>query len=40
MLAGLKGVFMAGAGVGAAWFLVLFFGVGKAHKIISHRKGG
>ena len=40
MLVGLKGVFMVGAGVGAAWFLILFLGVGKAYEIISHRKGG
>ncbi|MGD9132211.1 MAG: MFS transporter [Desulfobacterales bacterium] len=40
MLVGLNGVFMVGAGVGAAWFLILFFGVGKAHKIILHRKRG
>jgi ACDE family multidrug resistance protein len=40
MLVGLKGVFMIGAGVGAAWFLILFFGTGKSHKINSHRKGG
>jgi MFS family permease len=40
MLVGLKGVFMVGAGVGAAWFLIFVFGAGKAHKIISHRKGG
>jgi hypothetical protein len=40
MLVGLKGVFMVGAGVGAAWFLILFFGAGKSHKINSHGKGG
>ncbi|MGD8471547.1 MAG: MFS transporter [Desulfobacteraceae bacterium] len=40
MLVGLNGVFMVGAGVGAAWFLILLFGVGKAHKIILHRKRG
>jgi MFS family permease len=40
MLVGLKGVFMVGAGVGAAWFLILFFGAGKSHKINSARKGG
>jgi MFS family permease len=38
MLVGLEGVFMAGAAIGAAWFLILFFGVGRAHKIILHRK--
>ena len=40
MLVGLKGVFMVGAGVGAAWFLMLLFGLGRAHKINSHKKGG
>ena len=40
MLVGLKGVFVVGAGVGAAWFLLLLFGSGKIHKIKSHRKGG
>jgi MFS family permease len=40
MLVGLKGVFLAGAGVGAAWFLLLLFGLGKIHKIKSHQKGG
>jgi hypothetical protein len=40
MLVGLKGVFMVGAGVGAAWFLMLLFGLGSAHKINSHKKGG
>jgi MFS transporter, ACDE family, multidrug resistance protein len=39
MIVGLKGVFIVGAGVGAAWFLTLFFGVGKAYEIISQRKG-
>jgi MFS family permease len=40
MLVGLKGVFLVGAGVGAAWFLLLLFGLGKIHKITSHQKGG
>jgi MFS transporter, ACDE family, multidrug resistance protein len=40
MLVGLKGVFMVGAGVGAACFLILFFGAGKSHIINSHGKGG
>jgi ACDE family multidrug resistance protein len=37
VLAGLKGVFLVGAGVGAAWFLILLFGLGKANKINSHK---
>jgi MFS family permease len=37
MLVGLKGVFLVGALVGAAWFLMLCFGVGR---INSHNKGG
>jgi ACDE family multidrug resistance protein len=40
MLAGLKGVFMVGAGVGAAWFLLLLFGPGRTHKIDSNKEGG
>jgi len=40
MLLGLRGVFLVGAGVGAAWFLMLLFGVGRADKINSHKKGG
>jgi len=40
MLGGLKGVFMVGAGVGAAWFLILLFGLGRTHKINSHKQGG
>ncbi len=40
MLVGLKGVFLVGAGIGAAWFLLLLFGLGKANKINSHKKGG
>jgi len=40
MLVGLKGVFLVGAGIGAAWFLMLLFGLGKIHKIKSHQKGG
>jgi ACDE family multidrug resistance protein len=40
MLVGLSGVFMVGAGVGAAWFLMLLFGLGGAKKINSHNKGG
>jgi ACDE family multidrug resistance protein len=39
LLVGLKGVFLVGGGVGAAWFLLLF-GLGRAHKINSHKKGG
>jgi len=39
MLVGLKGVFMVGAGVGAVWFLMLLFGLGRAHKVNSHKKG-
>ena len=39
MLIGLKGVFMVGAGVGAAWFFILLFGLGRASKINSHTKG-
>jgi ACDE family multidrug resistance protein len=37
ILVGLKGVFLVGAGVGAAWFLLLLFGPGKAEKMDSHR---
>ncbi|MEJ2101212.1 MAG: MFS transporter [Desulfobacterales bacterium] len=33
MLVGLRGVFVVGAGVGAAWFLLLLFGLGRAKKI-------
>ena len=40
VLAGLKGVFMVGAGVGAAWFLILLFGLRSTHKISSPTKGG
>jgi len=40
ILVGLKGVFLVGAGVGAAWFLMLLFGLGGANKINSHKKGG
>ena len=40
MLVGLKGVFLVGAGVGAVWFLMLLFGLGRAHKNNSHKKGG
>jgi ACDE family multidrug resistance protein len=40
MLVGLKGVFLVGAGVGAAWFLMLLSGWGKAHNINSPKKGG
>ncbi len=40
MLVGLKGVFMVGAGLGAAWFLMLLFGLGRANKFNSQRKGG
>jgi ACDE family multidrug resistance protein len=40
MLVGLKGVFLVGAGVGAAWFLMLLSGWGKAHNINSLKKGG
>jgi MFS family permease len=40
MLVSLKGVFLVGAGVGAAWFLLLLFGLGRIHKINSHKKGG
>jgi MFS family permease len=38
MLAGLKGVFTVGAGIGAAWFLLLLFGSGRTHKINSNQK--
>jgi ACDE family multidrug resistance protein len=38
MLLGLKGVFLVGAGVGAAWFLMLLFTAGRAAKINSPRK--
>jgi ACDE family multidrug resistance protein len=40
MLIGLKGVFMVGAGVGAAWFFILLFGLGRTNKINSNSKGG
>jgi MFS family permease len=40
MLVGLKGVFLVSAGVGAAWFLMLLFGLGRVNKINSHKKGG
>ena len=40
MLVGLKGVFLVGAGIGAAWFLMLLFGLGRVNKINSHKKGG
>ena len=40
MFIGLKGVFMVGAAVGAAWFFILLFGLGRANKINSNRKGG
>jgi ACDE family multidrug resistance protein len=33
MLVGLRGVFLVGAAVGAAWFLLLLFGLGRAKKI-------
>ena len=39
MLMGLKGVFLVGAGVGAVWFVLLLFGLGRAGKIKTHRKG-
>jgi ACDE family multidrug resistance protein len=38
MLVGLKGVFMAGAGVGTAWFLILLFALRKSHMINSYEK--
>jgi len=37
MLVGLKGVFLVGAGLGAAWFLLLLFGPGRAKKMDSRR---
>ena len=40
MLIGLKGVFMVGAGIGAAWFFILLFGLGRVSKINSNSKGG
>ena len=40
VLVGLKGVFMVGAGVGAAWFLILLFGLTSTDKISSPAKGG
>jgi MFS transporter, ACDE family, multidrug resistance protein len=39
MIVGLKGVFLVGAGVGAAWFLLLLFGLGRAPEANSHKKG-
>ena len=33
MLVGLRGLFLVGAGVGAVWFLLLLFGLGRAKKI-------
>ena len=35
MLVGLRGLFLVGAGVGAVWFLLLLFGLGRAKKIDS-----
>jgi MFS family permease len=40
MLVGLEGIFLVGAGIGAAWFLILVFGLGRRGKINSHKKGG
>jgi MFS family permease len=40
MLVGLNGVFLVGAGIGAAWFLILLFGLRIVSKINPHRKGG
>lgn len=40
MLAGLNGVFLVGAGIGAAWFLILLFGLRIVGKIHPHKKGG
>jgi len=37
---GLKGVFLVGAGIGAAWLLLLFFGLGKVNNMNTHEKGG
>ncbi len=39
IMAGLKGVFLVGAGVGVAWFFLLFFGLKKARGINSQREG-
>ncbi len=40
LLVDLKGVFLIGAGIGAIWFLLLLFGLGRADKINSQQKGG
>ncbi len=40
MVVSLKGVFLVGAGVGVAWFLLLLFGLGRVNKINSHNMGG
>ena len=37
---GLKGVFLVGAGIGAAWLLLLFFGLGKVNNMNTHERGG
>ena len=38
LLAGLKGVFLVGAGIGAAWFVLLSIGSWRLNKSKSHRK--
>jgi ACDE family multidrug resistance protein len=38
LLVGLKGVFLVGAGVGAAWFLLLLFGLGRAKEMDSPKQ--
>lgn len=40
MLVSLKGVFLVGAGVGVAWFLLLLFGLGRVNKFNSYNMGG
>ena len=40
ILVGIKGVFLVGAGIGAAWFLLFFFGLGKVNNINTHKRGG
>ena len=39
IMAGLKGVFMVGAGIGTTLFFLFFFGFNKANIINSKRKG-
>jgi len=40
MLVGLRNVFLVGSGIGAAWFLLLLFGLGKGNDRDTQKKGG